>query len=820
MIIAGGRWWWLRLCFLAACAVRGPVVAEEPPAVAGVRPPLLSRHAAQTPEGKLLQKWWDEGTAAGNQGDGYLNLDNGHSAFAAVSLPQVAVVKRDEAAKLFADRREDAAGERVIIANSSTRNPRSYMLNLVADPRQAEQYCRRHWRGGGIFVTPSVYDFVADAEGVQGLGDVYAANLPYMVSSQGASGTDKPFVQAFLYTLAAFRPEVKKTLLEEGMVVPALHWCLRHAFKGVATPADYMSWRAHLPVMVGRRDPGPAYDMGYRGLYPRGEWHIDIAEMMTLAHDMTIRGIPPLVQMEVEEDDFSAAPAAGHHDVRHGERLHTTPHAIARIFRGRQFRHRMVVSVADSVSLAGTPLRFHWKLLQGPAGGVKITPLDETGSRAEIEVEHFEPFVIHDGSAIVSSRIDVGVFAQDGEVLSVPGLVSFYAIPFEARTWDEQGRLLEIGWGVGKTSVGCRHAPLTIKGRSQPTVLAEGEARGYAVHSWRRAFRCLAGEGESPAVRLLQERFPPETLTAMQRKAAEFLPLQERFLAALAVARQAGDVKKLEAAVEQAAARLAQKPGEEHEGKLAEARRRLDEARKAAEQTAGKGTDDLEATSSAAAEALAGPDAAIGRSLKDAFEAGLQSIVDDPEWFFTHQDEIAALQKAAAAAQPKRPDGDLAAVLAPFAAVGLIRKEADGRWNLTPMRPGRTLLATPLTAYERFLVARLNACVMSRVVFPDFFDSRFRVNFVDPRLSVLKNWRDVFEYGPDGELAGWTRYEAGARHEFTADGRLVVEKDADGRVVRAEPVVYSDPVINWQGIEKFDTLRVEWKRAGPADAKQ
>lgn len=805
------------LCLLAAWAVSGPAGAEEP-AAGGDKPALMSPQAAQTPEGKLLRKWWDEGTAAGNQGDGYLNLDNGHSVFAAgTSLPQVSVMKPDAAIKLFMDRKEDAAGERVIIANSSTRSPRSHMLNMVASPEQAEQHCRRHWRGGGIFVAPSVGDFVADAEGVLGLGDVYAANLPYMVSSQGASGTDKPFVQAFLYTLASFRPEVKARLVEEGMVVPALHWCLRQAFKGVDTPADYMSWRAHLPVMVGRRDPGAAYDMGYRGAYPRGEWHIDIPKMMTLAHDMTIRGIPPLVQMEVEEDDFSAARGDGHHDVLHGERLHTTPHAIARIFRGRQFRHRMVISVAGTVSPARAPLRFHWKLLQGPAAAVKIRPLDDTGSRAEIQVEHFEPFAIHEGSAIVSSRIDVGVFAEDGEVLSVPGLVSFYAIPFESRTWDQQGRLLEIGWGVGKTSVGCPHAPLAIKGRSQPTALAEGESQGYAVHSWTRAFRCLAGEGEPTAVRLLQERFPPETLTAMQRKAAEFLPRQERFLAALARAKQAGDVEKVAAAVKQAEARLKKSPGEENERKLADARRRLDEARTAAENQAGKGSaagkeDELQVSSGAAADALAGPDADIGRSLKDAFEAGLQAIVDDPEWFFKHQDEIAAVQKSAAAARPK---DDLAAVLGPFAALGLIRQEADGRWSPTPVHPGR-----PPTVYERFLLARLNTCVMSRVVFPEFFHDRFRVHFVDPRLSMIKGWRDVFQYGPDGGLVGWTRYGAGERHEFTADGRLVVEKDDDGRVVRAEEVVYAAPPVTTQGIEKCDSLRVTWKPAAAAGAKQ
>jgi hypothetical protein len=501
--------------------------------------------------------------------------------------------------------------------------------------------------------------------------------------------------------------------------------------------------------------------------------------------------------------------------------LHTTPGAIARIFRGRQYGRRLVVSAADTLSPAKAPLRFHWKLLQGPADKVKITPLDDECTRAEILVEHFEPFLIHEKSAMVSSRIDVGVFAEDDQVLSVPGLISFYAIPFEARTWDEQGRLVEIGWGVGRTEVGCRHARLKIEGRSAPTALGESEHEGYAVKSWTRAFKCLAGEGDPVAVKLLQARFTPDRLAALQHKAAEFLPLQERFLAALALAKKAGsaegDIKRLQEAVDRAGKELAEQPGAENEQKLAEAHRKLAEARQveadaAATKASTKGQNPLLVTSTAAAEALAGPDAAIGGSLKETFEAGLQSIVDDPEWFFVHQAEIAGVLKAQPPEQQKRREGELALALARYAGVGLMREEADGRWTLTPVRSGDGPVAARLTAYERFSLRRLNASVMGLVVFRDFFNPRFAVNYVDPRLSVLKNWRDVFHYAPDGSLAGWTRHAKGEVHEFTADGKLVVAKDEAGRAAKTEDVEYSNPALPANAVEKFDALNVTWKR--------
>jgi hypothetical protein len=53
-------------------------------------------------------------------------------------------------------------------------------------------------------------------------------------------------------------------------------------------------------------------------------------------------------------------------------------------------------------------------------------------------------------------------------------------------------------------------------------------------------------------------------------------------------------------------------------------------------------------------------------------------------------------------------------------------------------------------------------------------------------------------YRHDGEqLLGWTRYHDGKATEFTADGLLVLKKDAKGRPLEARTVVYrQDPPDN------------------------
>jgi YD repeat-containing protein len=53
------------------------------------------------------------------------------------------------------------------------------------------------------------------------------------------------------------------------------------------------------------------------------------------------------------------------------------------------------------------------------------------------------------------------------------------------------------------------------------------------------------------------------------------------------------------------------------------------------------------------------------------------------------------------------------------------------------------------------------------------------------------NWTDSYRYDDRGNLLGWTRKRAaGGSEEFTADGRLVVSRDAKGEPAETRGVRY------------------------------
>src|SRR5205814_10264880 len=84
-----------------------------------------------------------------------------------------------------------------------------------------------------------------DKEG--GHGDVYFANTPYVLASQGSSGSDQPFLQAIALTMAALRPEVKQLLVEQNALAPTLQAIFRQSNGQVAKPDDYFTGKAHPP---------------------------------------------------------------------------------------------------------------------------------------------------------------------------------------------------------------------------------------------------------------------------------------------------------------------------------------------------------------------------------------------------------------------------------------------------------------------------------------------------------------------------------------------------------------------------------------------
>ena len=436
--------------------------------------------------GKLLRHWESDGTAAGNEGDWYDNRDRGHSMLDVKPYPQLQVVSySDEEKKQRLDwALQGQVQRRVVFGNSSTS-----ASGTGAGSNGRTGYCERRWmealarqyRANNLYFYPEHQDHDPETGPDTGYGDLFPANTPYLVLSQGSSGSDQPFLKAVAFTLAAFRPEVKARLTEKGLLMPTVQMILRATSKALTKPGDYLTGKAHPSVFDGN--------------------NLDPLRMVKLAHDITPANLPPLAQVRLISAD-SARQARDYFDDMPSESLAETEGAIARVFRAATGTRRLVVSAEDSFDANSRPLAFHWVVLRGNPAKVRITPLNDAQSRAEILITYPERAPVSPGSALLSSRVDIGVFVHNGTHYSAPAFVTCYAIPSEARTFDAAGRLLEIGYGHGNTYLN--------------------------VNRWPAFLDALCADPPSPAVQLLLDALAPVPMPALRQFHEDFQQATQR----------------------------------------------------------------------------------------------------------------------------------------------------------------------------------------------------------------------------------------------------------------------------------------------------
>ena len=97
----------------------------------------------------------------------------------------------------------------------------------------------------------------------------------------------------------------------------------------------------------------------------------------------------------------------------------------------------MVVSAADTVDINGRDLTFDWVVLRGDHSKIRITPLTPDGRYAHIEMDWQEAQPAPGSPDILSSRIDIGVFANNGVYDSAPSFVSVLLPQHETRLYEE-----------------------------------------------------------------------------------------------------------------------------------------------------------------------------------------------------------------------------------------------------------------------------------------------------------------------------------------------------------------------------------------------
>jgi YD repeat-containing protein len=385
--------------------------------------------------GTLLTRWRQEGTAAGNHGDVYDNYDAGHSPLNTRAFPQMSRITYADIVKKYDYHRglqTRFLHSGVVLGNASvaiTSGPlwRSMPRMAYSDPRSiAVLYAQ--YRGNMLYVYPEVRDHDPGHNGKGGgYGDIFPANTPYLIISQGASGSDRPFLDAVACTLAAFRPEVKKSLRSHGLLMPAVQMIFRRSNKQVLTDKDYLKGSAHPTVFDSKN------------LHPAG--------MVKLAHEIRLGEEPPAVQLRVVEED---EPALGR-DFFHAEaneELFTTPSAIARVFRSTQYVRRMVVSAESSGDLNKRDLTYHWHVLRGNASKIEIRPLNEQKSVVELRVPYHARRPTAVGSKLHSNRVDIGAFVHNGKYFSAPAFITFFSLDNEHRVYNDRNQIETIRYAA------------------------------------------------------------------------------------------------------------------------------------------------------------------------------------------------------------------------------------------------------------------------------------------------------------------------------------------------------------------------------------
>jgi len=654
----------------------------------------------------LLRQWSKEGTAAGNAGDFYDNRDGDHSPLNLAPYPQLSLFKYSTE-DLNVKRNWAAAREirpHITFGNSSTSapahlggsNPRSYYVSPSGLSFLHQQYTKNN-----LYIYPEHRDHDPGHNGRgDGYGDLYPTNTPYVIISQGSSGTDAPFMRMMPSVFAAFRPEVKAKLTETGTLMPTIQMLFRSTNKHLKDPKEYLTAKAHPSVF-------------------EGTW-VDELALVQKAHALDLNSLPPIVQLRVLEED-KAINGIDYFDLVSSEVLGFTPACIARIHRSKAYRQRIVVSADASFDLNKKPLTYTWVIFRGDPNKIKIVPTKDDRSTVEISIAYHERTPITPGNAIESNRVEIGVFVHNGDHYSAPGFVTLHSLDREARIYDGVGKLIEIGHGMGETELRITDWQKLL------TRIAEDASIAKLLQVSNDQKAALVQSTETHQERLDKVNATQATVAAIEKSMKE-----------------ATDKAKAQKSLDLA-------------------RQELTKAQKSAQEVLDRKVDPL------------------AGSLRQFVESRITRLTQDPLFTLHQRDWLKERRTPANEAKLKSARQKLA------------------RLGIVPA-DDTTLAKAQWTKFEKAHLEWLHATMLAELAFPGMTQVWWHANYVDHRLSVPREWRDVYRYDPMGEPIGWTRYSVDGVQSFNHEGLLVIDSDALGRCAKGRIVRYTQDAAKAKGI--------------------
>lgn len=386
-----------------------------------VSPPTVQ--SDKSTSSKMLNTLFQRGLAAGNAGDLYDNRDRNHSKLFQKAYPQLAVTKYSaEAIKANIDY---GLNTKILFnaptfGNSSTavssgpfwRSQARLAYTTPNGPRHlALQYFNNQ-----LYIYPAVRDFKDSVDNLP-------TNTPYMIISEGKSGSDQPFLKAVASILAAFKPNEKDELIRSKKLMPAVQYILRRSLASVKTDDAYFTAKAH-----------PAVFQSSELSYER---------MIQNANKLDASAFPAPAQLNVLTES-KPKPGVDDFTISLPEQLFNTPAAVARVIRMTAKTKSMTLQVRSASENTGLKLNYRWVVLQGNPDKVKITPENSRKDKVKIDVDWHEPFQNANRPDFKSTRVEIGVFAVTENGVSAPSFVTFLYPKHQDRKYNKSGQLVYI----------------------------------------------------------------------------------------------------------------------------------------------------------------------------------------------------------------------------------------------------------------------------------------------------------------------------------------------------------------------------------------
>jgi len=313
------------------------------------------------------------------------------------------------------------------------------------------------------------------------------------------------------------------------------------------------------------------------------------------------------------------------------------------------------------------------------------------------------------------NRVDIGVFAKaKGTLTSAPAFISFTTLANEHRTYTEDGKLLEIFYGARSRDLGIPPADSP----RWDDLLSRFDTPTKALtlvfdkeHS--KLLSDLASVTKDLRAQLTTANGQLNAITGAQQKIVD-------------------ETNKVRL---EAIAAHKKEPSEIKQSALNVANANYNAAKKSMHD----GEDGAAALKEEIATLLAKVAIAIReKRAPEAVRVALTDTRNNPHFFSQNGAAIRSLAKGSA----------FAAVLK--------------RFQSTCVKPSDNLPPNDLYHLSQF-----HTDILSEVFFPSFLKRPPGFNYVDPRLTSTKRWRDVYHYDKAGKLTGWTRYQHGEATEFT-----------------------------------------------------